>query len=593
MVEQLERRAALIILDNCEHVLATASRLAHRLLTRCPGVGILATSRAPLACPGEEIWRIEPLGLVEESVQLFIERGRALIPKLHLEPVERQTVGEICRLLDGMPLGIELAAARLSVLSPAEILHGLRTNPRLLRASDPTAAERHHSMQGLLDWSHGLLAPAEQVALARLSVFAGSFDVSVAGAVIGHDAIAPDDAPDLIWSLADQSLVTVDRGAGATRYRLLETVRAYAAQKLDDAGDAALTRARLAQHYLARFPWARVDTAIMAQRVRLRGRQHRRARRSALRRRTDRRSAGPLAADGHPPDRARSLLARPRGARARHRAGPAAIDHARSGSCRGGPRRRRRRPTRPRRGSPPRGGEPRRAVRSGGLVGTCLPGPVGSARSSCDEAGRPRSSIVCGRLLERGAHGAAQPARSGGHALHAGPGHGRDGGPRHHRRPAGSRGTGPDAGGRRPVVHRACRSSPNRTCDAATVGRPRYTSASRSNSPPSSAQGSSPRSPSSWPRASPRDSDTIRPPCGSTPWRIRCSGTSASTCSPRIRPSAMRCTARPQDQLGPDRFATLVQEGRQLSRLQALELAEDVFAMATSALERRRSVRRA
>ena len=111
-------------------------------------------------------------------------------------------------------------------------------------------------MQGLLDWSHGLLAPAEQVALTRLSVFAGSFDVSVAGAVIGHDPIAPDDAPDLIWSLADQSLVTVDRSAGATRYRLLETVRAYAAQKLDDAGDAALTRARLSQHYLARFPWA-------------------------------------------------------------------------------------------------------------------------------------------------------------------------------------------------------------------------------------------------------------------------------------------------------------------------------------------------
>ena len=180
VVEQLERRATLIILDNCEHVLATSSRLAHRLLTRCPGVGLLATSRIPLACPGEETWRIEPLGLLDESMQLFLERGRALDPKLHLEPSERHAVGEICRLLDGMPLGIELAAARLTVLSPTEILHGLRTNPRLLRANDPTATPRHHSMQGLLDWSYGLLAPAEQVALARLSVFAGSFDVSIA-----------------------------------------------------------------------------------------------------------------------------------------------------------------------------------------------------------------------------------------------------------------------------------------------------------------------------------------------------------------------------------------------------------------------------
>ena len=155
VVEQLERRAALIILDNCEHVLATASRLAHRLVTRCPGVGILATSRAPLACPGEEIWRIEPLGLVEESVQLFIERGRALLPKLHLEPVERETLGEICRLLDGMPLGIELAAARLSVLSPAEILHGLRTNPRLLRrqrSDGGRAASQHAGVAGLESW---------------------------------------------------------------------------------------------------------------------------------------------------------------------------------------------------------------------------------------------------------------------------------------------------------------------------------------------------------------------------------------------------------------------------------------------------------
>ena len=256
VVEQLERRAALIILDNCEHVLAASSRLAHRLLTRCAGVGILATSRIPLACPGEEIWRIEPLGLVDDSVELFIEHGRALIPKLHLGPDERHTVGEICRLVDGMPLGIELAAARLTVLSPTEILEGLRTNPRLLRANDPTAAQRHHSMQRLLDWSYGLLAPAEQVALARLSVFAGSFGVPVAGIVVGHGAVDSDDAAELIWSLADHSLVTVDRSAGATRYRLLETVRAYAAQKLDDAGDAAPTRARLALCYLARFPWA-------------------------------------------------------------------------------------------------------------------------------------------------------------------------------------------------------------------------------------------------------------------------------------------------------------------------------------------------
>ena len=164
-------------------------------------------------------------------------------------------IGEICAHLDGMPLAIELAAARLAVLSPPEILTGLRQRFQLLRGRDPSAPARQRTMQGLLDWDYELLSPAEQVALARLSVFAASFNLRAASAAVGHGDVDPDDVPDLVWSLSDKSLVTVERTEGSTRYRLLETVRAYADAKLRDSEDGRDDPASpLAEHYLDRFP---------------------------------------------------------------------------------------------------------------------------------------------------------------------------------------------------------------------------------------------------------------------------------------------------------------------------------------------------
>jgi predicted ATPase len=244
-----------VILDNCEHVLGAAGGLVGSLVARCSDVGVLATSRVPLALPSEELWRIEPLGIVQDAVHLFVDRARSRVPSFTLSAADEPIVGEICRHLDGMPLAIELAAARLSVLSPAEILQGLQQRFRLLRTSDPTAAPRQRSMQALLDWGQALLTPAERTVFGRLSVFRAAFDLDTAAAATGFGTIDPDDVADIVWSLADESLLVVDRTAGLTRYRMLETVRAYATDRLDDAGEAPATRQRLADHYLARYSW--------------------------------------------------------------------------------------------------------------------------------------------------------------------------------------------------------------------------------------------------------------------------------------------------------------------------------------------------
>jgi predicted ATPase len=254
VLEHLSEWSALLILDSCERVPLAAARLATELLAGCPGVGILATSRRPLALGNEDVWRIGPLPTSDDSVRLFVDRASAQLPDIAANPSDERIVGEICRHLDGMPLAIELAAARLTVLSPPEILDGLRQRFQLLRGRDPSAPARQRTMQGLLDWDYELLSDAEQAALARLSVFSGSVNLRAASAAVGHSGLDAADVPDLVWSLSDCSLVQVERSAGDTRYRLLETVRAYAAEKLRTSGDGAATRRALAQHYLDRFP---------------------------------------------------------------------------------------------------------------------------------------------------------------------------------------------------------------------------------------------------------------------------------------------------------------------------------------------------
>jgi hypothetical protein len=164
-------------------------------------------------------------------------------------------VRDICELLDGMPLAIELAAARAGVLSLRDIRDGLRKGFALLRTRDSTVPERQRTMRGLLDWSVALLAPDERTALGRLAVFAGTFDVTSAAAAVARSGIQPDDVSELVWSLADKSLVVVERATGATRYRLLDTVRAHSTEHLQDTVDAATTRLALASWFIERYPF--------------------------------------------------------------------------------------------------------------------------------------------------------------------------------------------------------------------------------------------------------------------------------------------------------------------------------------------------
>jgi predicted ATPase len=260
VLAHLEGRGALLLLDNCEHVHQATARFVATLGARCPRVGVLATSRVALALQAEELWRIGPLPITEESVRLFVDRGRARSPDYAWSATDESIVAEICRHLDGMPLAIELAAARLAVLSPAEILSGLERRFGLLRTTDPTAAPRQRSMRALLDWGQALLAPADQMVFRRLSIFRTSFDLDAAAAGAGFDGVDPEDVAEHVWSLADQSLLAVDRTTGDTRYRMLETVRAYAADRLSESGDGVATRQRLAEHYLERFCWKQVTS---------------------------------------------------------------------------------------------------------------------------------------------------------------------------------------------------------------------------------------------------------------------------------------------------------------------------------------------
>jgi predicted ATPase/class 3 adenylate cyclase len=255
VIEHLRDRSALIILDNCEHLLAAAATAAQDLVTRCRGVGVLATSRELLGMRGEVVWRLPPLAVVTDSLTLFVNRARSTAPQLDAAAFDETVVRDICAQLDGMPLAIELAAARVGVLSLTEIRDGLRRRFNLLRTRDSTVPERQRTMRGLLDWSVALLATHEKAALSRLAVFAGTFDVSSAAAAVAHSGIEVEDVDELVWSLADKSLVVVERAMGATRYRLLDTVRAYSTELLEKVEEADTTRLALARWFLDQYPF--------------------------------------------------------------------------------------------------------------------------------------------------------------------------------------------------------------------------------------------------------------------------------------------------------------------------------------------------
>jgi predicted ATPase/class 3 adenylate cyclase len=258
VLDHLEGRCCLLLFDNCEQVIAAVADLVSAIVARTASPGVLTTSREPLAVPAEIVHRLAPLPVSDDAVTLFFDRalragaGATRRPD-PTDPVDRDVVVQICRRLDGLPLAIELAASRAAVLSLEEILAGLDERFRFLRSSDRGAPARQRTLGALLDWSYDLLAPDEQTAFERLSVFAGTFGIDAAEAALGHSSLDAYDVPELVWSLVDKSLVTVEPAANATRYRMLDTVRAYGAGRLA-AADRAATAGALSAWYLERFP---------------------------------------------------------------------------------------------------------------------------------------------------------------------------------------------------------------------------------------------------------------------------------------------------------------------------------------------------
>ncbi|MFF4447851.1 BTAD domain-containing putative transcriptional regulator [Streptomyces sp. NPDC001502] len=251
LAEHCARRRLLLLLDNCEHVIGAAAALAERLLTHCPDVRILATSREPLGVPGESLRPVEPLP-DPIALRLLGDRGAAARAGFTIEE-DPAAAAEICRRLDGLPLAIELAAARLRLLTPRQIADRLDDRFRLLTSGARTVLPRQQTLRAVVDWSWDLLDEAERTVLRRLSVFAGGCDLAAAEAVCADPSdVAPYDPADVLGSLVDKSLVVAAPGPDGLgmRYRLLETVGEYAAERLaETAGDREATEHRHLVHY--------------------------------------------------------------------------------------------------------------------------------------------------------------------------------------------------------------------------------------------------------------------------------------------------------------------------------------------------------
>jgi len=269
LASALKNKQLLLILDNCEHVIAEAARVAEALMRSCPRLSILASSRERLALAGESIVRVPSLPAPEASgtltaarageyaaVRLFVERASALGGGFALNDANAATVGSICQRLDGIPLAIELAVPRLKVLSPEQLARGLDERFRLLTAGSRTALPRQQTLHALIDWSYALLSDAEKILLARLSVFFGTAALASITAVVASAEIPAEQVGDLLLSLVEKSLVHADPAGGEFRYGLLESTRYYASEKL---ADASRMRRRHAEHFAARLAQATAE----------------------------------------------------------------------------------------------------------------------------------------------------------------------------------------------------------------------------------------------------------------------------------------------------------------------------------------------
>jgi predicted ATPase/class 3 adenylate cyclase/DNA-binding CsgD family transcriptional regulator len=244
-------RQMLVVLDNCEHLLDASAELVVALLSGAASLTLLATSREAIGVPGEVSWRVPSLSLDGEAIDLFTDRARHARPDFAVTDGNAAALGEICARLDGVPLAIELAAARVRALSLTEILDSLHDRFRLLTGGARAAVRRHQTLRASVDWSHALLTEPERVLFRRLAAFLGGFDLDAARAVAGGGDVERYQVLDQLTLLVDKSLVVTDDSGERTRYRLLETVRQYALEKLGESGEADAVRSRHRDHYTA------------------------------------------------------------------------------------------------------------------------------------------------------------------------------------------------------------------------------------------------------------------------------------------------------------------------------------------------------
>jgi predicted ATPase/DNA-binding SARP family transcriptional activator len=252
LIAAIREREALLILDNCEHVIESAAVFAHRVLGECRRLRILATSREPLGITGEALWQVEPLALPDAqpsraemesspAVRLLRDRAGAVRKDLAADAATLPAMVRVCRALDGVPLAIELAAARLRTMSVDQLASRLDDRFRLLTGGSRTALPRHRTLRAVVDWSWELLNEAERTALSRLSVFSGGASLEAAERVCAGDGVKQEQVLELLTSLAEKSLLVTESG-GAPRYRMLGTIKEYAAGRLAEAGESELAR---------------------------------------------------------------------------------------------------------------------------------------------------------------------------------------------------------------------------------------------------------------------------------------------------------------------------------------------------------------
>ncbi|MGH3695362.1 MAG: LuxR C-terminal-related transcriptional regulator, partial [Pseudonocardiaceae bacterium] len=264
LVTHLKALRSLVVLDNCEHLLGACAQFADGLLRSCALLRILATSRAPLGVPGEITWRVpsmslptqperDPIEVLRQSdaVSLFIDRATQVRPDFVITAANAPAVAQICSDLDGIPLAIELAAARVRMMAPEQIAFGLSDRFRLLTGGARTVTPRHQALEASIEWSHELLSSGERTLLRRLSSFAGGWTLEAAEQVCSGEGIDNYEVLDLLTGLVDKSLVSTDEQGPQTRYRLLESVRQYAMARLAGAGEVEALRERHLAYHLA------------------------------------------------------------------------------------------------------------------------------------------------------------------------------------------------------------------------------------------------------------------------------------------------------------------------------------------------------